>query len=579
MLFRSDAILGAWEGHCTSAGSVFDDGKEHRWSYHADGSYVYYVKDGDSWVPSTNTLNEYFVAGNLLCTRWVDNGVENREWWEITIDGDTMTWTALREDENGSKFTATFEMTRVESADNEGGLLGGMWMLADKDGVPALTNEKGVLRFVSPTEAYASASLNSHPELGAVWLDLKEIEPTIEGNKLTIVTRPTMQSTVQHEYTITAINADEFFADLSITANGTEILADNVPVRFTKVNADYSADIVGVWEGKMTSEQSKFGDVKEHRWEYRSDGTYVFSMKNADGEWVPVEDAFAEYFVAGNLLCTRWKNAGEGKEENREWWEITIDGDTMNWTALRRGDDGSTYTATFEMVRVSGAAADNAELVEQIKAFQTEHPEYKTAYHDILDQTDLILREELSTAFKAVQEEWKDKIMAQEEENGIPVEERQRFAGLCETMAFIINRDFIEHYKSVFVLDDPEYFDGSGEAQGKITADYDEAYQAIAEQFSAFIAERGGNDGKAKELFNGINYSISREMDAAFDRANGRLKESIEEIAEAYGFSDEDKAFVSSVITGLMKDVNANFMSIYTSNKMESFDPEIAINK
>ena len=146
-------------------------------------------------------------------------------------------------------------------------------------------------------------------------------------------------------------------------------------------------------------------------------------------------------------------------------------------------------------------------------------------------------------------------------------------------MAFIINRDFIEHYKSVFELDDPEYFDGSGEAQGKITADYDEAYQAIAEQFSAFIAEHGGNDEKAKELFNGINYSISREMDAAFDRANGRLKESIKDIAEAYGFSDEDKAFVSSVITGLMKDVNANFMSIYTSNQMESFDPEIAINK
>ena len=46
-----------------------------------------------------------------------------------------------------------------------------------------------------------------------------------------------------------------------------------------------------------------------------------------------------------------------------------------------------------------------------------------------------------------------------------------------------------------------------------------------------------------------------------------------------YRFSDEDKAFVSSVITGLMKDVNANFMSIYTSNQMESFDPEIAINK
>ena len=109
-----EAIVGTWEGHCTSAGSVFDDGQEHRWQYKADGTYVYYVKDGDDWVPSENTLNEYFVDGTLLCTRWVDNEQENREWWEINIDGDKMNWTALRQKEDGSTFTATFEMKKVE---------------------------------------------------------------------------------------------------------------------------------------------------------------------------------------------------------------------------------------------------------------------------------------------------------------------------------------------------------------------------------------------------------------------------------------------------------------------------------
>jgi hypothetical protein len=59
-------------------------------------------------------MNEYFVAGNLLCSRWMENGQENREWWEISIDGDKMNWTALREDEDGKTFTATFEMKRVE---------------------------------------------------------------------------------------------------------------------------------------------------------------------------------------------------------------------------------------------------------------------------------------------------------------------------------------------------------------------------------------------------------------------------------------------------------------------------------
>jgi len=107
------AILGTWEGSCTSEGSVFDDGQVHRWAYKEDGTFVYYVKDGDKWVPSQNTLNEYFVDGNLLCTRWVDNGQENREWWEISIAGDKMNWTALRLNSDGTTFTATFEMTKV----------------------------------------------------------------------------------------------------------------------------------------------------------------------------------------------------------------------------------------------------------------------------------------------------------------------------------------------------------------------------------------------------------------------------------------------------------------------------------
>ena len=111
--FSSD-IIGTWEGKCISEGSVFDDGQEHRWEYKDDGTFVYYVKDGDEWTPSTNTLNEYFVEGNLLCTRWIEDDEENREWWELFIDGDTMRWVALRDDKDGNTFTAEFEMTKVK---------------------------------------------------------------------------------------------------------------------------------------------------------------------------------------------------------------------------------------------------------------------------------------------------------------------------------------------------------------------------------------------------------------------------------------------------------------------------------
>ena len=113
----SEAVLGTWEGHVTnSEGSVYDDGETHRWEYKADGTYVYYEKDGDDWVPyKGNTLNEYFVDGVLLCTRWIDNDVENREWWEIvSIKDGVMKWKGLRQKEDGTTYTATFEMKKVE---------------------------------------------------------------------------------------------------------------------------------------------------------------------------------------------------------------------------------------------------------------------------------------------------------------------------------------------------------------------------------------------------------------------------------------------------------------------------------
>ena len=111
--FSAD-IVGTWEGQVTSEQDTFGDGLLHRWEYKADGTYVYYVKDGDNWVPSTNTLNEYFVAGRLLCSRWINDGKENREWWEIeSIENDVMKWKALRQNADGTTFTSTFEMKKV----------------------------------------------------------------------------------------------------------------------------------------------------------------------------------------------------------------------------------------------------------------------------------------------------------------------------------------------------------------------------------------------------------------------------------------------------------------------------------
>ena len=229
----------------------------------------------------------------------------------------------------------------------------GRWLAADIDGQGAPTNKKGVITFVSDTKAYQSASFSEI--IGMPWVNYLETDVVIIGNKMNLTSHPDEHTTVAEEYTVTAINSSEFTANhkVTITKDGNVVFTDEHVLRFVKQNADYSADILGMWEGRMTSEQSVYGDVEDHRWEYMTDGTFNFFRK-VDGQWQISDDEYADYFVAGNLLCTRWKNAGEGNEEHREWWEIeSIEDGVMKWKALRQKEDGSTYTATFEMKKVT----------------------------------------------------------------------------------------------------------------------------------------------------------------------------------------------------------------------------------
>ena len=227
----------------------------------------------------------------------------------------------------------------------------GKWIMTDKNGQPIPTSERLVYTFVSTTKALVSASLNSRPEVGSHWSGQLEADVSISGNNVTVSMYLDEHTTSVHNYTITAIDANEFTASdiVTITIDGNVILTAENVFRFTKVTADFSAAIIGTWEGHCTSAGSVFDDGQEHRWQYKADGTYVYYVKDGDN-WVPNANTLNEYFVDGTLLCTRWVDNGV---ENREWWEISINGNRMNWTALRQNDDGSTFTATFEMEKVN----------------------------------------------------------------------------------------------------------------------------------------------------------------------------------------------------------------------------------
>ena len=257
---------------------------------------------------------------------------------------------------------SVFTACTVDNADNpaQSGLnvaekIVGKWITADYYNQPMLTNEKATMDIVSTTKAYVSASFSHNPAVGTAWFNMLETDVTIDGNKMTQTQQSDEHTRTVNEFTIASISASEFTAYLKfmIMVDGSVVHTKEYSVRYIKMAADYSQSIVGKWQGRSTgAEGSEFDDGEDHRWEYLADGTFHYYHK-VDGQWMLSDDEYANYFVDGTLLCTRWKNAGEDQEEHREWWEIeSIEDGVMKWTALRQREDGSTYTATFEMIMV-----------------------------------------------------------------------------------------------------------------------------------------------------------------------------------------------------------------------------------
>lgn len=112
----SKAIVGVWEG-VMMTGEETHGTADHRWEYKEDGSYIYYSKDANgNWVAdASNTENEYYVDGDFFGSRWIKNGKEYREWWDMEkCDSNEMVWTALRKKANGTYFNTTMVMRRIK---------------------------------------------------------------------------------------------------------------------------------------------------------------------------------------------------------------------------------------------------------------------------------------------------------------------------------------------------------------------------------------------------------------------------------------------------------------------------------
>lgn len=232
----------------------------------------------------------------------------------------------------------------------------GKWMLTQLDGHIMPTNEKVVYTFESATQGFLSASRVDYTADQPMWANHIPSDIVLTGNIISMTGELNKTTSFVAELTVKSISSTEMVTESKYTVyrNGTPMYANSGTVLWTKIPTDYSVDILGIWEGRVTgSEGSEFDDGELHRWEYLDNGKYIYYRLDENGQWVSDVNELAQYIVDGVLLCTRWLNSGEGEVEHREWWEIaSIENDVMNWTALRLREDGTTYTATFSMTKV-----------------------------------------------------------------------------------------------------------------------------------------------------------------------------------------------------------------------------------
>jgi hypothetical protein len=222
----------------------------------------------------------------------------------------------------------------------------GKWIVADLNGEACPTSWKSVVTFESAKKGYYSLS-----EITTMtWENKTPAEVTFQGNGFTAIEEEGDYKSVL-TVTVNSITDKEMRlkTDWTITSGSLILLHEVYDERWVRVTDNFEQAVLGTWEAQVPDGSLGSGGAKQQtwRWEFKADGTYVFSLKNGDAEWQVFEDIISDYFVDGPLLCTRWQNTASS-DEQRDWWEIeSIQNGKMKWTALRIDENLLTHTETL----------------------------------------------------------------------------------------------------------------------------------------------------------------------------------------------------------------------------------------
>ena len=186
-------------------------------------------------------------------------------WWKVS--GNTLT--LEKNDDSEEETILTYHaLTKADAAllaelekkcpliDNLTEKIKGKWMMAEVNGKPVVTNSKQVLTYETATKFYYSLSISAISDLN-VWVNHCEGRYNANGTTLVqLVKLPNEDIKFSQQFNILSVTDDEMqvYAMSETFINDQSYrLTKDLRERKVRVKHDYSNDIIGTWEGRLTS--------------------------------------------------------------------------------------------------------------------------------------------------------------------------------------------------------------------------------------------------------------------------------------------------------------------------------------
>jgi hypothetical protein len=227
-------------------------------------------------------------------------------------------------------------------------LIIGKWLCEHIDGEEVVTNDMFFAELTDKNvQVYGDIFTieNNHSE----WMESANYTYSVANNVVTVIgTNPLGLSTTL-VFEIQSIDDENMTYTVNTLNIDNPAIEDNHIYTCTKINADYSSNIAGIWSGYTYQEK--------HYWQYYEDGTYDFYYYDSIAEeYIPKENNNGRYFLHGDFIATIYTNDYNSGNEGTfcECWNLTFSDDfnSLQYEAKRTTESELTNLSLTRVANV-----------------------------------------------------------------------------------------------------------------------------------------------------------------------------------------------------------------------------------